>query len=43
MYPLEEYESIIDERHSEVFYNGGFEEDEDPMDYVSVKGVVNND
>lgn len=39
---LEEYESLIDERHTEILYEGGFGETEDPLDYVDVKEVVKN-
>lgn len=42
MYEIDGYENLIDERHTEVFYTGGFEESEDPCDYVTIKEVVRN-
>lgn len=40
MQEIEEYEHLIDERYSEVFYNGCFEDYEDPCDYINNKEVI---
>lgn len=33
-------EPVLDEKHTELHYNGGFAEDDDPYDYIDVKEVV---
>lgn len=36
---LSELELMINEKHTDVFYNGGFDPCEDPYDFIEVKEV----
>lgn len=40
---IEPYEELIDERHSEVFYNGCIPACEDPFDYITAKEAVKDE
>ncbi|MBH9580083.1 hypothetical protein [Staphylococcus felis] len=37
---LNETVALIDERHTDIVYNGGFKSDDDPMDYVSLEAII---
>ncbi|RPF54776.1 hypothetical protein [Abyssicoccus albus] len=37
---FEEMESAIEPKHTEVLYNGGFNSDDDPMDFIEASQIV---